>query len=365
MENTNAITEEISSAAAGEATNFPVPMSIEELQQHLVRMFLLKMRTIALMTSTERAWSITGKPLPEIDDPDFLLDRIHAESDSGFTYEDIRDTQFATCMETIYQYAYFGVIDDTVRDNADCMEYGSFFTHLAGIVYDMANSHEIAYRDETENSLDRESAVKCYHFIEAANARCILENQRNFLHYDSSPEEDPPSESRAALSVPQMALLAGMGEMTIRAAANPKRANPLKTYSDNGRTRIAVADAKAWLQSKGRYIPITRRSDDDIVRLMKRKFASFEDFSNFFQKRIAVLADIPDTAQEILMFDRAHLSNPDVVQQLAEMLKLPYELFSLRIMELITKANLAEIERKLKTVALSHNTNSIAKKEAV
>ena len=364
MEKTSMTTEEMP-AAAGEAIHFPVPMSTEELQQHLLKIFLSKMRTIALMTDTERAWSITGKPLPEIDDPHFLFDGDRAPCEFGFTYEDIRTTQFATCMETMYQYAYFGVIDDTAPDNADYMEYGSFFTLLAAIAYDMANSQEITYADEMAGSFDRESAIKCYHFIEVANARCILENQRNFLHYSNSSEEDPPSEIRTALSVPQMALLAGMGEMSIRAAAKPKRANPLKTYSDNGRTRISVADAKDWLQSKGRYIPITRRSDDDIARLTKRKFVSFEDFSNFFQKRTAFLANAQDSTSKIMKFERAHLSDPEFVRHLAEILKLPHELFSLRVMELITKNDLAEIERKLKHITLLPNIDSIALKEVV
>lgn len=345
MENTKSITQDVQTdARVGE--NFPVPMTVEELRQHLLKMHLLKMRGIAFMTDSQTGFRISGKELPPDAD---LVDTDFEPRDFGLSYEDIQETEFATCMESMYQYAYFGVMDDVVNGSINCMEYGSNFT-LAGVVaYDMAHSLVDSYWDSNCGSADRESAKACYEFVEVANARCILENQRNFLYYEGAAEEDAPSYDRYALSVPQMALLAGMGEMSIRAAANPKRTNPLKTYSENGRTRIAIADAKAWLQSKGRYIPITRRSDDDHLRLAKRKFASFEELDAFAHKRAKFLGT---HVSEVPTLDRALLSNEVFVQGLAAMLQFPVDLFCLRVKELVTKSELAEVERKLKSLSL-------------
>lgn len=353
MESTKVMAGEFSPTEAAEGENFPVPMSVDELHQHLLKMHFLKMRCIAFMTDSETGFRTSGKPLPLDTD---LLDSSLEPGDFGLTYEDIQETEFATCMESMYQYAYFGVMDDVVNGSINCMEYGSNFT-LAGVVaYDMAHCRADSYWDGVGGSAHRESAVLCYQFVEVANARCILENQRNFLYYEGSAEEDAPSYDRQALSVPQMALLAGMGEMSIRAAANPKRANPLKTYSENGRTRITLADAKAWLQSKGRYIPITRRSDDDLQRLAKRKFASFEELDAFAHKRATFLSTAKGQVSEMSSLDRTLLLNDVFVHGLAQVLQLPVDLFSLRIKELVTKSELAEIERKLKSLSLLPGT---------
>lgn len=324
-------------------------MSVVELHQHLLKMYFLKMRSVAFMTDSQTAFRITGKSLPLNAD---LLDPSLEPGDFGLAYEDIQETEFATCMESMYQYAYFGVMDDVINGSINCMEYGSNFTLTGAVAHDMANSRADSFFDGVCGNAARKSATLCYHFVEVANARCILENQRNFLYYDSSAEEDAPSYDRHALSVPQMALLAGMGEMSIRAAANPKRANPLKTYSENSKTRISIADAKAWLRSKGRYIPITHRRDDDLLRLAKRKFASFEELNAFAHRRAVFLSTAEDPFSEVLILDRASLSNDVFVHGLAQTLQLPVDLFSLRVKELAAKNELAEIERKLENLAL-------------
>ncbi|MEO7031478.1 MAG: hypothetical protein ABI351_13140 [Herbaspirillum sp.] len=348
MENTKAMVRDLLAKPA-EGENFPVPMSVEELHRHLLKIYFLKMRSIAFMTDSETGFRTSGKPLPPNVD---FLDPSLEPGDFGLTYGDIQDTEFATCMESMYQYAYFGIMDDVVNGSINYMEYGSNFT-LAGVVaYDMAHSRADSYWDEVGGITHHESAVLCYQFVEVANARCILENQRNFLYYEGSAEEDAPSYDRQALSVPQMALLAGMGEMSIRAAANPKRTNPLKTYSESGRTRIAIMDAKAWLQSKGRYVPITRRSDDDLLRLAKRKFTSFEELDAFAQKRATLLATTEGKIPKMSSLDRTLILSDAFVRGLAQVLQLPVDLFSLRVQELVAKNELAQIERKLESLSL-------------
>lgn len=359
--------DELQLADTAPEGKFPVPLTIDEFRHHVLNLFYLKMRTISTMAGDKAAWRITGKA-PFEDDAYTLFDPERTPEDVGLIYDDICNTEFATCMESMYHYGYFGVIDDVVNGSVNCMEYGSNFTWIAAIAHDMVKSLEITYLDETWGTAERESAAKCYHFVEVANARCILENGRNFLHYDNSKEEDPPSYDRNTLSVPQMALLAGMGEMSIRAAANPKRVNPLKTYSDEGRTRISLADAKAWLMAKGRYVPVTRRSGDIVINLVKRKFFNLTDLFSVINTRISFiggddihLAQLKARYPEFLVnfgvtgFDKYALSNIDLVRDLAAILGFPADLFSLRVREVLAKEALAAVEREVRILTSSKN----------
>lgn len=313
-------------------------------------------RTIAHMTDEETAWRLTGKS--GLGDDISLFDE--EIGDHILSYDDIRNNGFVSCLESMYLYAYFGA--DRIVNS---MEYGSDYTLMATIVHDMAKSQETLYWDKNCGFNDRESAVKCYHFIEVANARCILENNRNFLYYDDDSKEeyratpDAPSYNfdRFALSVPQMALLAGMGEMSIRAAANPKRTNALKTYSDGGRTRIAIKDAKEWLQLKGRYVPITRQFEDSTISLTKRQFVNFDDLNSFIKDRCLFLAAQSERTVEygFPYFDREALLDTNFVRDLAKTIRFPVDLFSLRVRELLAKEDLNEIARELRNIApLTH-----------
>ena len=360
--------EELQPTDPTQEGNFPVPLTAEEFRRHVRKLFYLQMRTVSIMTSEKAAWCMAGKPPPGDDYSLFCSEEI--PDDLGLTYDDIHDTEFVSCMESMYRYAYFGVIDDVVNGSINMMEYGSNFTLIASIAHDMAMSQEITYLDEGETleSAGHESAIKCYHFVEVANARCILENGRNFMHYDDSKEEDAPSYERTALSVPQMALLAGMGEMSIRAAANPKRNNHLKTYLDDGRTRIAISDAKAWLQAKDRYVPITRRSGRAVINLEKRKFLNLNDLLTVIYSRFSFFGT-DDARQEqmkylhadfftkynIVELDKKTFSNNDLVRELADLLEFPADLFILRVREVLAKDELTAIERELQNFTSSQN----------
>jgi len=91
---------------------------------------------------------------------------------------------------------------------------------------------------------------RCRQVVDLANARNILEGGESYFPYFSP---NNMADSNDGLVIRQMALLAAMEEMSIRAAANPKRANPLKTIVEGKNTVILIADARAWLESKGLY----------------------------------------------------------------------------------------------------------------
>lgn len=338
---------------------FPVPLTVEEFRHHVLKLFQLKMRTIAFMTNEEAAWRLLGKPQPA-ENIDLSDTSIHLE-DLGITYRDIQETEFAKCLESMYEYAYFGVMNEAMS-GYNTMEYGTHFTLFSTMVHDLANSLQTIYWDQNCGSNELESAKKCYHFVEVANARSILETKQNFLYYDDSREEDPPSyDDRAALSIPQIALLSGMTENSVRAAANPKRANPLKTYSIFGKTRVAVEDAKSWLMEKGRYVEITRKNDP-VALMKKRGFININELLLIINQISCYPVNETDSGKkecempkELLEKDspgqlrKEKLEDPDLVKELAIVLRFPADLFSLRVKEVLAKEKLEEIERELET----------------
>lgn len=344
----------------GDATQegkFPVPLTVEEFRHHVLKLFQLKMRTIAFMTNEEAAWRLLGKPQPA-ENIDLSDTSIHLE-DLGITYGDIRETEFAKCLESMYEYAYFGVMNEAMS-GYNTMEYGTHFTLFSTVVHDLANSLQTVYWDQNCGSNELESAQKCYHFVEVANARSILETRQNFLHYDDSREEDPPSyDDRAALSIPQMALLSGMTENSVRAAANPKRMNPLKTYSVSGKTRVTVEDAKSWLMEKGRYVEITRKNDP-VALMKKRGFINVNELllivsqasSYSFGEKVGAETE-RDKQNDFVekynlqQLNREKLEDPGLVNELATGLGFPVDLFSLRVKEVLAKERLEEIEQEL------------------
>lgn len=107
------------------------------------------------------------------------------------------------------------------------------------------------------------------------------------------------SEKIGAFSIKQIATLANMDERSVRNAANPKAASPLKTFRDTeGNTMVARADAITWLQGRRSYKPMT--VSDESGRLApyieSQGFVDLQEMAKFLntecEKREKKIADI-------------------------------------------------------------------------
>lgn len=180
-----------------------------------------------------------------------------------------------------------------------------------------------------------------------------------------------------SLTVRQMALLSGMEEMSIRAAANRKRgAKALQTHIDDGGTRIAFDVAKTWLQSKERYVTITRYWSAGEVDLAKRRFTSpaalidalnarremiaARDGAEILGNRLARLG-IPveqGVDRNFWNIDEPNSHDESLMRNLAELLDLHADLLVLRIRETLAIQQLSQIERQLReATAATTKTN--------
>jgi hypothetical protein len=165
-----------------------------------------------------------------------------------------------------------------------------------------------------------------------------------------------------AMTIRQMALLSGMEEMSIRSAANPKRPNPLKTYTEDGRTLISREVAKEWLISKGRYVPITKSWSLGTPDLVNIQFADMYHLQVVVQGRMNTLVQsaggngilgkiaaigLPLRDGNINLGEK-QLRDTRQMVHLAEILEIDPDRFALRCLETVTRAELQFIERALR-----------------
>lgn len=350
----------------------PAPFTLGKLQEMVLNLYFQQARTIGWMKGDAAiGWEIIGKPTDgyegEFFDPDFDPEHL------GLRYDAICNTNFAKCIENMYQYAYFGILDES----GEQMDYESTYTWMTSILSDMKNS-QMFYELETYGSFSLDDAEKCFQVAELANARIVLEGGENFFYFGHSNKDNKDDDSTGfdGLTVRQMALLSGMEEMSIRAAANPKRANPLPTYSEDGRTRISIESAKAWLQAKGRYVAIKRQWGTGELDLAKRKFSTVDELAATLDARFQMLVlrdqqeegltallsglgikTVKSTyeAKNYLAIDAGCISNGSLIAKLAEILELPADLLALRAREALARDELASVDRELRILAEAQN----------
>ena len=361
MAKSNSRTEVETTSTSSQDTSFPVPFSVEEFHFDVLTLYVDHVRKSdwfiqrdqlkSVADHSSQIWQLFIKRIP--DEPDALHSCGTSASEIGVTYDDIRLTPFAERLDVLYQYAFFGNVDM----NKTAIESEGDYSWIAALVCDCKDSFYMQEWDDFGNDV-KASAENCFNVVELANARWQLENGEKFSHMGLSPTNESTG-TGDELTIRQMALLAGMEEMSIRAAANPKRSNPLITFSAEGKTRITTAAAKAWLISKNRYVPIQYQFSAADFDLAKRKFSDFDDFIQVSKTRLFfLLSETPDVKKlesdlaeltTIYHNDFQWMSDPVLVQKLSEHLKLPPELFALRLRQLQASEELKAVERELST----------------
>ncbi len=342
--------------------NFPVPFTLDALRQDILFLYFQQVRTMGWMAGSDAVWKLIERKAEvgeqECFDPDTN------PKDIGFEYSEIADTEFAKSIDQMYQYAYFGIQDES----KESMDDESIHTWISAVLSDLASSR-VADVWEAYGVTTTDAARRCLEVAELANARRVLEGASDNFFYFGGTGKDDDSTGFEALTIRQMALLSGMEEMSIRAAANPKRANPLPTYSDEGRTRIAIDAAKSWLESKGRYVPINRTFSSGDIDLTKRRFKSLEDLVETINARIHMIRRRDNTDRKVakLLFDAEIMieveqgnselninllrDDPAKVEILAVALEFDAKLLGIRIREALANEELSKVELELREVA--------------
>lgn len=271
-----------------------------------------------------------------------------------FRYEMVATTALAGQVEMLYDLAYLGHIDTDVADLSS--ESGPSWT--SRILADLYRSHFI---DEwKEYAHCKESIWRCLQVYETAHARLKLED---IDRYDLFMDWHGPYVD--GMTIRQLSLLSGMTEASLRTMASPKRKNPLKTQSDGKNTFVALADAKAWLIVKGRYVPIKYTSRGGRVDPTRRRFGSAHELLVALRQRVRFQLSEPnaeDTRSKLsaihpdllvpgerthILLEEAHLDDSDLMKRLGDALGLSGELLALRAAEARALDRLRDVERQI------------------
>lgn len=345
---------------------FPILFTLEELKQDILEtmMTLLNQARFTFLRDLEsdtKLWPLlSSKPLEypsEFANPD------NGAQDLGLTFSDIESIELVHSLVHFYNYGMHGILDESMIEMDDCEGPGNWASR---ILYDLHRSEFLTEWSEYRGVNVHASVARCLLVTELANARLMLEGGTEGFYLGCH--------DQGALDIRQMSLLAGMTEGSIRTLAGPNRKNALITTKNPVGTgvHIKTEDAKAWLKSKGRYVPIKRTSARGAEDFTKRKFTSIAEFENAVFERRAFLniqqgEEVVDSrvrnagvksmqsnpSSEIMRMDSLgenRLLDVALMTRLGEALELPKELFALRASEAATEEKLRIIEQALKQV---------------
>lgn len=349
-------------------TGFPVPFTKEEFKGNILDLMLAfthQAQFIFMADSNAQSKAVWGLLSPSLENHSSLGRPGSDHRDIGLTYAEVEGLSMAQTLMVLYDYGVHGILDNSegAIDRSDGYE-----NQVSRLCYDINRSEFLKEWDgagaKGMGPLGR-AAERCVYVCELANARLMLEGSDEGFFLDDRDE--------GFLSIRQMALLSGMTEASIRTLAGPNRKNRLVTRNDGKNTLIDIEDAKAWLVSKARYVPISQQRTRGAEDLTSRKFVSRNEFEKVIQDRLAYLslqhgeetvnariadAGVSQVLEPIVpgidlmskVIGEAQLLDLELMRKLANALELPAELFALRAAEAVMQDKLRAIEKQLKQV---------------
>lgn len=360
------------------ATGFPVLFTKEEFKKNIVESLLVLANQtyftfFAVSGGTisdigERIWSLLStKPYHGSTFADSGVTPDHV----GLTFADVERLSIVQTLLQLYDYGVQGILDTSIAGDFDTFD--GYENQVSRIFYDLNRS---TFLQEWGNYGAYSSAVaveRCEYVFELANARLMLEGGSEGFFLDDRDE--------GFLSIRQMALLSGMTEASIRTLASRSRKSQLTagndsnsqliTKNDGKNTTIDIADAKAWLQAKGRYVGISRKRNRGATDFTNRKLASIGEIEDAIADRLEFLraqygdevinsriegVGIKPVRQQIVppidiwkqVIGEDQLMETELMRSFGEALELPPDLFALRAAEAVMQEKLRGIEKQVK-----------------
>lgn len=336
------------------APAFPKPFTKDQLRQDILNLYVQALRRTALFADADQVFALSGQVASQ---QALLWDPEMTPADMELTYAAVTGSAFAKALEQQFEFGFNGV----VGVGAEPLEYWTTHTWVAAHLLDLVGSR---FEEEwASHGVDcSESVRRCLHTSELANARLVLEGREPFSNYPWARGDGKSDEQSMgdALTVRQMALLAGMEEMSIRTAASRKGANQLRTVKEDNRTLVRPEDAREWLKAKGRYVPISRQWVGGDLNLETTKFSALHELEDALRQRLCHLevhaeGNNQDLADRLYaaFAGRGHeaaisltpkaVADTALLADVAELLQLPAELLSLRARQALLTQELAVV----------------------
>lgn len=235
---------------------------------------------------------VAGLQRPEMDLP---------AGEFGITWNDVANTGLAEAIEHLYEFAYLATFDPRYYPHELGDESAAWW--IALFLKDAASSASLSWQQEYSDGQELRAAQTLLQIVETANARHLLEGAEETFVQDSEV---------GYLTIRQLALISGFKEESLRVLANPKRANALPTQSVAGKTVVAAADARRWLQSKGRYTPVKPKpTTDGLLNIALAKFDAPNGLCDALSDHVSAIATQGEASREALtevrtLFPRAY-----------------------------------------------------------
>lgn len=360
------------------ATGFPVLFTKEEFKKNIMEALLVLANQTyftffavsggSISDIGERVWSLLStKPYHGSTFADSGTTPDHV----GLTFADVERLSIVQTLMQLYDYAVQGILDTSIAGDFD--SFDGYENQVSRIFYDLNRS---TFLQEWGNYGAYSSAVaveRCEYVFELANARLMLEGGSEGFFLDDREE--------GFLSIRQMALLSGMTEASIRTLASRSRKSQLTaandsnsqliTKNDGKNTTIDIADAKAWLKAKGRYVGISRKRNRGATDFTNRKFSSIGEIEDAIADRLEFLraqygdevinsriesVGIEPVRQQIVppidmwkqVIGKEQLLETELMRSFGEALELPADLFALRTAEAVMQEKLRGIEKQVR-----------------
>lgn len=354
-------------AAETQSGIFKAPLSKTDMRSHVLTVMLALIHQVYFVFG--RHDPVTDKALVElIGLPNLsgLFEFDLTASDLGMTHEAVARSGLATEMEVLYDLAYHGMIDGKRPD----LDSESGASWVSRVLFDFNSS---TFASEWDNYSECKVATAALLDIcETAEARLTLEKHQGLLDDTFMDWHGPYLGNGDRLTFRQLSLLSGMSEASLRTMASRDNAkNNLKIHTEGRNAYIEAKDARDWLISKGRYVPLVYANPAGaVLDLVREKLVYVDELVNRLNQRLHfllgqddredVMAALREISPDLLVFSAignhpslnlaerdARLLNEAFLAKLGIALQLPPRQLALKMKQLALTEELQAIQKQL------------------
>jgi hypothetical protein len=175
------------------------------------------------------------------------VEKMYGASEGAWlTKESLEDSPICRGVNAMFDYGICGIPS---QDLSPGSLLDGLYAHTERFVRSMDSTPMRIYLAENDNALPKMAKRA----VQAAVARLVLDGGDRSTDY-AFDEFGPGKGDFGYLTLPEVALLADMDERSVRNAANPKLADPLKTVQIGKRSLVEPKEAQRWLEGRKGFI---------------------------------------------------------------------------------------------------------------
>jgi hypothetical protein len=331
---------------AGRQPIFALPFTREQIRLDLQNIVLGEMRKLRHMSDMDAALPF----LSSIDSHAFW-DPSSTPEEIGIKYEQISKYTLVEACEDYFDYGFYAV----TGTRSEPLKWDSIHTWIGAYLVDLSRSNYFTEWGQGEGHQGLLEGVKrCTFLCELANARVVLEGGDDFYHFSGLAKDE--DFGIPGLSIRQLALLAGMEEMSLRSYISRKTTPVLEVSKSDRKTYVEIEVAKQWLKDKGRYCSVQTGRGSADIDLSVTTFDDFNAFLAMLRDRLSYVKDQSDshtaTDHAVTTFLKNYgiegiagitldlAANDALFEKLAETLDLPAGLLKHRAKEAALKTEI-------------------------